>query len=351
MKTNNKIAMSILTLAVLSACGGGGGGDGGSPGPAPAPPSNAAPVASAAAPPTVSAGTVVTVDGSGSTDANNDALTYSWALTTKPPGSVATLLPATSAKPVFTADISGTYVATLLVSDGKASSTATTVTINATVPNGMPVANAGTAQRVMVLTGITLDGSASTDAEGDPLTYKWVLTSKPVDSTAELSSASAIKPTFVTDKAGDYVATLVVNDGHADSAAGTVTVKADAFGHIGVPYQARNGVFVTLDSFTRVDRGDGSYSYTAVYTQVNLTSESRLDEAGMKMYFTNDAPNPQQVALGWVYFGEANKITTTYAFVQPKASIPYLLEYDLENYNFNGPVAGSLRWAIPVLPK
>jgi hypothetical protein len=49
-------------------------------------------------------------------------LSYQWALTIKPDLSVAVLTGATTAAPTFTADLAGSYVATLTVSDGNGGS-------------------------------------------------------------------------------------------------------------------------------------------------------------------------------------------------------------------------------------
>lgn len=94
------------------------------------------------------------------------------------------------------------------------------------VTNSVPVANAGTAQSVVTGAVVTLDGSASIDANGDLLTYNWSFTSKPAGSSAALSSATVAKPTFTADVAGAYVLNLVVDDGKVNSAAGTVTITA-----------------------------------------------------------------------------------------------------------------------------
>lgn len=92
--------------------------------------------------------------------------------------------------------------------------------------NSVPVSQAGPDQNVGVSTLVTLDGSASTDAENNPLTYQWSLTTRPTGSTAVLSTVTAAKPTFTPDMVGTYVATLVVNDGQVSSQSDSVTLNA-----------------------------------------------------------------------------------------------------------------------------
>ncbi len=72
---------------------------------------------------------LVTLNGGASADANGDALTYAWTLTSKPAGSTAVLSSPTSVNPTFTADVAGNYVVTLSVHDGKISSSAASVTV------------------------------------------------------------------------------------------------------------------------------------------------------------------------------------------------------------------------------
>jgi hypothetical protein len=113
--------------------------------------------------------------------------------------------------------VAGTYVAALIVYDGTAYSSLVATTVTASAANAAPVANAGSTQTVAVAATVTLDGTGSTDTNSDTLTYKWVMTTRPTGSSAELSSATASMPTFTADVAGIYVFTLVVNDGKVDS--------------------------------------------------------------------------------------------------------------------------------------
>jgi hypothetical protein len=188
---------------------------------------NIAPVAKAGSPQAVTQiDTTVTLDGSGSYDANGDLLTYAWSITAKPPESLATLNNANSARPFFVADKHGTYVAQLTVSDGFDGVSSDTVTVSFT--NVLPMAEAGDNQAVAFYGAtVTLDGSKSYDDNGDKLTYAWSLLAKPAGSVAQLSDTTAVTPTFVADMHGDYNIQLIVNDGFGGTATDTVTVSFD----------------------------------------------------------------------------------------------------------------------------
>jgi hypothetical protein len=194
-----------------------------------------APVANAGTDQNVVPGSTVALDASRSTDANGDSIRYTWTLITKPQGSTAALGDASSAKPTFVADVPGTYVASVVASDGKLDSAAATVTITVAVPTA-PVAKAGATEDVVAGSTVTLDASASTDVNGDTLTYAWTLTSKPEGSTASLSDVAVAKPTFVADVAGTYVATVVVSDGKLSSEPATVAITVNtAIGFDAIP--------------------------------------------------------------------------------------------------------------------
>lgn len=65
-----------------------------------------------------------------------------------------------------------------------------------------PVARAGRGLKAALGEVVVLDGG-STDADAGLLTYSWALTSVPTGSLAVLSDASAIRPSFEVDLAGD----------------------------------------------------------------------------------------------------------------------------------------------------
>ncbi len=193
-------------------------------------PGNTAPVANAGPDQTVQLGTTVTLNGSGSIDVDGNPLTYQWAFVTVPTGSTAKLSSPTVVMPTFVADMAGQYVVKLLVNDGKATSTQDTVAISTTGGNTAPVANAGPDQSVQVGAAVTLNGSGSTDADKNTLTYDWSFVSIPSGSATTLSNPTAAAPSFVADKAGQYVVQLIVNDGTVNSTPDTVTI-ASAMGN------------------------------------------------------------------------------------------------------------------------
>jgi hypothetical protein len=94
-------------------------------------------------------------------------------------------------------DLKGDYQVELVVNDGSVDSEPDTVIISA--GNSIPIANAGMDMDVVVDELATLDGSGSTDIDGDSLSYSWSLIEVPAGSTAVLSDTTAVMPTMLID--------------------------------------------------------------------------------------------------------------------------------------------------------
>jgi len=90
--------------------------------------------------------------------------------------------------------------------------------------NHQPVANAGLEQFGLVGDTIPLDGSASSDADGNPLAFEWSLTELPTNSTAKITGASNATSSLLADTPGVYIASLVVNDSYVLSKPNTVKI-------------------------------------------------------------------------------------------------------------------------------
>ena len=126
--------------------------------------------------------------------------------------------------PSFVVDEAGDYVAELAVSDG---TTSTLASVLISTVNTSPVAHAGAEQYVAVGSTVQLDGSGSTEADSDPLTYLWTFVSVPAGSQAALSNATSVEPTFVADVAGVYELKLTVQDAHGNNASDRVQISTE----------------------------------------------------------------------------------------------------------------------------
>ena len=93
--------------------------------------------------------------------------------------------------------------------------------------NTAPTANAGPDQTGYVNRMVFLDGSASTDPEGEKLRYTWTENGGNPQ-TGILHGDHAAKPAFTATTAGTYVFSLAVNDGRANSASDSVTVTVNS---------------------------------------------------------------------------------------------------------------------------
>ena len=166
--------------------------------------------------------TTIDLDGTTSYDPDDDTITYAWSIVSRPPGSTSTMDNPTSPTPKILADKVGDFVFSLIVSDGFLASAPDQIVVK--IINDDPVANAGPDQEGLVGTPSSFDGSGSSDANGDTLTYQWSITSSPPGSTAALTNPTSVTPSLTPDKPGPYVIQLIVNDGTANSSPDTLTL-------------------------------------------------------------------------------------------------------------------------------
>ncbi len=207
---------------------------------------NRAPTAAAGSDQTVDERTTVTLNGSGS-DPDGDTLNYSW---TQTAGPMVTLSSSTAAAPTFAAPevtVNTTLTFRLTVSDGSLSAT-DDVTVTVRHVNRKPTAAAGSDQMVDEGTTVTLDGSGSSDPDGDSVSYSWEQTAGP---TVTLSSTTAASPTFTApDVTTNTTLTfrLTASDGSL-SATDDVTVTVR---HVNRAPTAAAGSDQTVDERTTV---------------------------------------------------------------------------------------------------
>jgi chitinase len=166
---------------------------------------------------------VITLDGSGSSSPSGGPLDFHWRVTQS--AGQHELSGENRDFASFISAVEGTFEIELEVKDenGGAATDAMTVRVRST--SGSPIADAGPDQNVDVGAAVQLDGSRSSDPDGDPLTYQWSLFGVPDGSRVMLDDAIAVRSSFVPDVEGEYLVSLSVYDG-AWSSADEVLIRA-----------------------------------------------------------------------------------------------------------------------------
>jgi hypothetical protein len=224
----------------------------------------------------VDEGVTVTLDGSNSSDPNNDIVEYYWQQT----GGEPDVLPnrySNAVQPTFVAPqvASGgeAFTFQLTVTDRSGQQHTDTCIVTVTWDNDPPTAHAGEDQPVGQGVTVTLDGSGSTDSDDGIQSYLWTQT----DGVAvTLSDTAADKPTFVSPTVESNGAPLefrlfVIDNGNlqsTDTCVVNVTwdndppaadAGPDQTVAVGNPVQ--EGETVTLDGSASSDSDDGVQSY------------------------------------------------------------------------------------------
>ena len=229
--------------------------------PPPELPTNQIPLANAGADQTVEVGQTVTLDGSASSDPDGDTLTYLW---TADPTNPAPQDPVTVAQFDFTPNAVGTYRFILTVNDGQEPSLPDTLQVQANPPapvNQPPIANAGEDQTVEIGQTVTLDGSASSDPDGDSLTYLWTADA---NNPASTNTQPQGQFSFTPDTKGQYRFILTVSDGNQSSQPDTVEIAVN-----------NQPPVVVLDAEETVDFS----------TQIALDGQSSTDPDGDTLFY------------------------------------------------------------------
>ena len=170
--------------------------------------------------------------------------------------------------------------------------------------NTIPVANAGPDQAIPADVAVVLDGTASFDEDGDPLSYTWGFEFVPegsaltADSIVPNGDASSSSPTFQPDVIGTYVLSLKVNDSKLYSAPDFVVIRTETpedlpVADAGDDQVIEQGASICLDGSESYDPKGLSLTY--IWSIVSLPELSDLSSAALtgadsaEMCFTADA--------------------------------------------------------------
>ena len=271
---------------------------------------NQAPVADAGTGQTVHVETLVTLDGSGSSDPDeNYPLNYKWNITSMPQLSTTTFsesesTTSTAVNPSFTPDMFGNYTLELVVRDSGGLYSAPVEVVISTY-NTQPVAEAGLDQALIELgTEVQLGTDSewqSYDPDGDTISYTWAIISTPEGSLADFSVPNSPTPTFVADVQGDYIVELVVSDTWDESDPNTMVVSftnvkpvADAGGN----KSAVVGASVFLDGIDSSDANGDPLTFSwSIVSQPAAATLIEDEETPSTASLTADAAGTYVISL------------------------------------------------------
>ena len=199
-------------------------------------------------------GTLVTMNGSASTD-NVGVVNYTWSFTDGTPVELYGM------EVTYTFMTDGSYIVTLNATDAAGNWATDTLTVDV-ISDARPVADAGLDQTVDEDTVVTFDGSGSSDDHG-VVNYTWTI--------VELSvTMYDVGPTYTFDTPGVYHVSLIVYDtvGQAsdpDEMIVTVEDVTPPTPDPGSDQRVNDGVEVTLDGTASTDNV-GIVNYTWSFT-------------------------------------------------------------------------------------
>jgi hypothetical protein len=272
-------------------------------------------------------GYAISLSGAGSSNPDGMALTYAWTLVSKPAASTAVLDSTTGAFSQLTPDVLGDYVVRMVITapSGIASSYTTTVSVKNRRPvaaigtNAVPVAlPSGPTLRMPVNTLVTLRGTASSDADGDTLTYAWTLQSKPAGSAASLSGTNLSTAQLTTDLSGSYIVVLRVTDSAGAYSEKTLIIASGNAAPVAVVDKGRMtvlaGTATTASAAYSFDDDGDTLSYSWALDAKPAASAATISSSGAQLSFTPDVVGTY-VASVTVNDGKASSI----AYVTIKA--------------------------------
>ncbi|NWF51912.1 MAG: hypothetical protein HXY47_02400, partial [Nitrospirae bacterium] len=246
------------------------------------------------------------------------------------------------------------------------------------IPNQIPIANAGEDQNVITGGLVTLNGSESYDPDGSIIIFQWTFVEIPANSKVtdiSLSDKTSAMPTFIPDISGIYRIELIVSDGILESSPDVVTIiastpnvtpNADA----GRDQNVSTGTIVYLDGSGSNDPDNGPeplsyiWSLDSIPIGSNLTNDQINNRYQVSATFIPDVDGSYVINLtvndGDMSSMDTININATTPNVPPNANagpdiIGYsgqtiILDGKASNDPDNGPLPLIYRWRFVTIP-
>lgn len=174
--------------------------------------------------------------------------------------------------------------------------------------NKIPISIAGSDQSVNEGSTVSLDGSMSSDPDGNSFTYKWTAPSRII-----LSSNTATKPTFIAPEIKNdtiLIFSLIVNDGLINSESSTVKVSVKNVIKTGSEILGMNGVKIFPNPSNGIFKIEG-----LPINQKNKISVSTIDGKLIKKKLSNSTTETIDLS---------NQVSGTYLLVINKQTFKIL---------------------------
>lgn len=250
---------------------------------------NSPPVAVASGPAEVFVGETADLSGLGSSDPDGHALSYQWVVLTAPDASNAIIQSADQALAEFIPDVRGDYSFGLTVSDYEFSSEQ--AVWNLTVPNRAPIAALDGPNELEVGVEGLFSATASSDPDGDELSYSFAITNQPSGSAPEFQDLGNGQFGFGALQPGQYTIEVSVSDGvDTATASVAVVVLVGNNGPILAPLQANYTVELGLEFALDLQGSDPDGDPISFFaTPLPLASGIGLDASNGEVRFRPEA--------------------------------------------------------------
>jgi len=209
------------------------------------------------------------------------------------------------------------YYVVSAVGTGGESANSAAASATPQIPQTIPVANAGPNQTILTQTApasVTLNGSASADADGDTLTYVW---------SGVFGTATGVSPT-VNLPVGIHTITLTVDDGHNHQSSANVLVAVT----LGSDLATTTALNATIDQLTATNQSlqaqlTAANAQIAQLTTANQTLTTQLSQASAQIT-TLTAQNAQLTSEASAVAVQLQALTQLLAgaFNDPNFQIP-----------------------------